>query len=93
MADAVAAQVADMACTASNGRDHPVFGLWPLALAPELRRAMVEEGLRKVDLWAARYKLVSVDFPAPLAFPCQPSGRTSKAMLMRVCAPSNGTVR
>ncbi len=26
-------------------------------------------------------------------FPPQPSGRTSKAMLMRVCALSNGTVR
>ena len=24
---------------------------------------MVEEGLRKVDLWTARYKLASVDFP------------------------------
>ncbi len=60
---AVEAQGADLACAASDGRDHPVFGLWPLALAPELRRAMVEEGLRKVDLWTARYKLVSVDFP------------------------------
>jgi molybdopterin-guanine dinucleotide biosynthesis protein A len=63
MADAVEAQGADMACAASNGRDHPVFGLWPLGLAGDLRRAMVEEGLRKVDLWTARYNLVSVDFP------------------------------
>ncbi len=63
MADAVEAQGADMACAASNGRDHPVFGLWPLGLAEDLRRAMVEEGLRKVDLWTARYNLVSVDFP------------------------------
>jgi molybdopterin-guanine dinucleotide biosynthesis protein A len=63
MADAVEAEGADMACAASNGRDHPVFGLWPLGLAGDLRRAMVEEGLRKVDLWTARYKLASVDFP------------------------------
>ncbi len=63
MADAVEAEGADLACAASNGRDHPVFGLWPLALAGDLRRAMVEDGLRKVDLWTARYKLVSVDFP------------------------------
>ncbi len=41
MADAVEAQGADMACAASNGRDHPVFGLWPLGLAGDLRRAMV----------------------------------------------------
>ncbi len=59
----VEAEGADLACAASNGRDHPVFGLWPLGLAGDLRRAMVEEGLRKVDLWTARYKLVSVDFP------------------------------
>jgi molybdopterin-guanine dinucleotide biosynthesis protein A len=30
--------------------------------APELRRAMVEEGVRKVDVWTARYRLVTVDF-------------------------------
>ncbi len=63
LADAVEAEGADLACAASDGRDHPVFGLWPLALAGELRRAMVEEGLRKVDLWTARYKLARVDFP------------------------------
>ncbi len=62
MADAVEAQGADMACAASNGRDHPVFGLWPPRLAGDLRRAMVEEGLRKVDLWTARYKLARVEF-------------------------------
>ncbi len=60
---AVEAEGADLACAASNRRDHPVFGLWPLVLAGDLRRAMVEEGLRKVDLWTARYKLARVDFP------------------------------
>jgi molybdopterin-guanine dinucleotide biosynthesis protein A len=25
---------------------------------------MVEEGVRKVDIWTARYRLVTVDFPA-----------------------------
>jgi molybdopterin-guanine dinucleotide biosynthesis protein A len=60
---AVVAGGADLACAASQGRDHPVFGLWPLRLRHDLRRAMVAEGLRKVDLWTARFKLVSVDFP------------------------------
>jgi molybdopterin-guanine dinucleotide biosynthesis protein A len=60
---AVEAEGADMACAASDGREHPVFGLWPLALAPDLRRAMVEEEVRKVDVWTARYKLARVDFP------------------------------
>lgn len=64
MAAAVAEERADMACAASAGRAHPVFGLWPIALADELRRAMVEEGVRKVDIWTARYRLVTVDFPA-----------------------------
>jgi len=54
---------ADMACAASQGRAHPVFALWPVRLRDDLRRAMVEEGLRKVDLWTARYRLVEVDFP------------------------------
>ena len=46
-----------MACAASNGRAYPVFGLWPLALRDELRRAMIEEDIRKVDVWTARYRL------------------------------------
>ena len=37
-------------------------GLWPVALADDLKRAMVEEGVRKVDIWTARYRLVTVDF-------------------------------
>ena len=60
---AVVAEGADMACAASDGRDHPVFGLWPLRLRHDLRQAMVEESIRKVDVWTARFKLVSVDFP------------------------------
>src|SRR3546814_14982899 len=55
---------ADLACAVTHGRTHPVFGLWPVALRDALRRAMVEEEIRKVDLWTARYKLVEVAFPA-----------------------------
>lgn len=53
---------ADMACAASGGRHHPVFGLWPVARADDLRRALVEEDIRKVDIWTARYRLDAVDF-------------------------------
>lgn len=52
---------ADMACARSDGQDHPVFGLWPVHLRADLRRAM-EEGVRKVDLWTARYKLAVAEF-------------------------------
>jgi molybdenum cofactor guanylyltransferase len=55
-ADAVLAQAA------SNGRPNPVVGLWPVALAPALRRAIVEEGIAKVDAWTARYSLATADF-------------------------------
>jgi molybdopterin-guanine dinucleotide biosynthesis protein A len=55
---------ADLVCAASGGRTHPVFGLWPVALREALRRAMVEEGIRKVDAWTARYRLAVVDYPA-----------------------------
>jgi molybdopterin-guanine dinucleotide biosynthesis protein A len=54
----------DLAAAASAGRAHPVFGLWPLARRDELRHAVAEEGIRKVDQWTARYRLVLVDFPA-----------------------------
>ncbi|HEV2301177.1 MAG TPA: molybdenum cofactor guanylyltransferase MobA [Stellaceae bacterium] len=55
---------APLACAASRGRAHPVFGLWPVRLKEELRRALVEEGVRKVDLFTARYGLATVAFAA-----------------------------
>jgi molybdenum cofactor guanylyltransferase len=53
---------ADLACAASGGRAHPVFGLWPVRLREDLRQAVIEEGIRKVDLWTARHKLATVPF-------------------------------
>ena len=52
----------DLACAASGGRSHPVFGLWPIRLREDLRRAVVEEGIRKVDQWTARHRLATVSF-------------------------------
>jgi len=80
MADAMESAGADMACAVTHGRTHPVFGLWPLRLREELRRAMVEEEMRKVDRWTARYKLVEVDFPdvASPAGPLDPFFNTNR---------------
>lgn len=64
MQAAVESEHADIACAASGGRPHPVCGLWPLALATDLRRAMKDEGIRKVDLWTARYRVARVEWPA-----------------------------
>jgi molybdenum cofactor guanylyltransferase len=55
---------AELACARSNGRANPVFGLWPVRLADDLRCAMTLEEIRKVDVWTARYRLVEVDFSA-----------------------------
>jgi len=60
---AVQEEGADMACASSGGRAHPVFALWPLRLRDDLRRAVMEEGLRKVDVWTGRYNLAMADFP------------------------------
>jgi molybdopterin-guanine dinucleotide biosynthesis protein A len=56
------AEGADLACAASGGRAHPVVGLWPVRLRHDLRRALVDEGVRKVDVWTARYRLATVSF-------------------------------
>jgi molybdopterin-guanine dinucleotide biosynthesis protein A len=55
---------ADLACASSGGRRHPVFGLWPLRLARELRQAVAAEGIRKVEDWTGRYRVAVVDFPS-----------------------------
>ncbi|MEQ8326920.1 MAG: molybdenum cofactor guanylyltransferase MobA [Parvibaculum sp.] len=68
---AIEAEDADLACAVTHGRSHPVFGLWPLRLRGDLRRAMIEEEIRKVDLWTGRYKLVEVAF-ADAASPAGP---------------------
>ena len=43
-----------------NGR-HPTFGLWPVALRDDLRRALAE-GVRKVVLWTDRHGTASAEF-------------------------------
>lgn len=53
---------ADMAQASSNGRRHPVFAIWPVAIAAALRYALVEEGLRKIDDFTDRYECSIVAF-------------------------------
>ena len=60
---AAEAQGAEVAFAASNGRTHPVFGLWHLSLLEALRTALVEEDERKIDRFAGRYTVAVVDFP------------------------------
>ncbi|WP_298725725.1 molybdenum cofactor guanylyltransferase MobA [uncultured Ferrovibrio sp.] len=53
---------ADLACAVSAGQAHPVVGLWPVRLYEDLHRAVVGEGIRKVDIWTGRHRLVHAEF-------------------------------
>ena len=57
----------EIAMAAGHGRPEPVFSLWPVSLATELRAAL-SGGLRKVEDFARRYRLVLVDWPADSFF-------------------------
>ena len=61
---AVSAQGAELAVAASQGRSHPVVGLWKVALRDALREALVAEGLRKVQGWTGRHRVATVAWPA-----------------------------
>jgi molybdopterin-guanine dinucleotide biosynthesis protein A len=56
-----------IAMATSRGRPEPVFSLWPVSLADELRGAL-SNGVRKVEDFARRYRLASVDFPGDAFF-------------------------
>jgi molybdenum cofactor guanylyltransferase len=53
-----------LACARSGKWRHPVVGLWPLALREDLRRALVAEGLRKIEIWTAHHGVAIADWPA-----------------------------
>jgi molybdenum cofactor guanylyltransferase len=53
-----------LACARSGDWRHPVVGLWPLALRDDLRRALLEEGLHKIEVWTARHGIAIAEWPA-----------------------------
>ncbi|MDF0516752.1 molybdenum cofactor guanylyltransferase MobA [Bradyrhizobium yuanmingense] len=61
--EARARENAQLAVAASGEQSHPVIGLWRVALRDELRHALVDEDLRKIDRWTARYPLATVTWP------------------------------
>jgi molybdopterin-guanine dinucleotide biosynthesis protein A len=52
-----------LACARSGEWRHPVVALWPLELREDLRKALVEEGLRKIEVWTARHGVAIADWP------------------------------
>lgn len=46
----------------SNGRNHPVFAMWNIDLADDLEKFLIDEGNRKVMMFAQRYKYEIQEF-------------------------------
>jgi molybdenum cofactor guanylyltransferase len=61
--EARAAAGLPLACARSGEWRHPVVALWPLALREDLRRALVEDHLRKIEIWTARHGIAIADWP------------------------------
>src|ERR1700756_3578889 len=53
-----------LACARSGDGRHPVVGLWPVALRDDLRGALIDEGLHKIEAWTARHGVAIADWPA-----------------------------
>jgi molybdopterin-guanine dinucleotide biosynthesis protein A len=52
-----------LACAESDGRAHPVNGLWRVDLREDLRHALVVEDLRKIDRWTERHGIARAPWP------------------------------
>jgi molybdopterin-guanine dinucleotide biosynthesis protein A len=64
LSEARAASGTALACARSGKWRHPVVGLWPVALRADLRHALTQEDLRKIELWTARHGVALADWPA-----------------------------
>ncbi len=52
-----------LACAKSGDWRHPVAGLWPVALRADLRRALIDEDLHKIEVWTARHGIALAEWP------------------------------
>ena len=41
---------------------HPVFALWSIVLVNDLEKALVKDGIRRIDEWTQKYNLEIVNF-------------------------------
>jgi molybdopterin-guanine dinucleotide biosynthesis protein A len=67
--DARAKSRQKLVCARSGEWRHPVVGLWPVALREDLRRALLVEGLHKIEIWTARHGVAIADWPTAPADP------------------------
>jgi molybdopterin-guanine dinucleotide biosynthesis protein A len=54
---------APLACAKSGDWRHPVVGLWNVALRADLRRALMDEDLHKIEVWTARHGIAIAEWP------------------------------
>jgi molybdopterin-guanine dinucleotide biosynthesis protein A len=54
---------APLACAQSGDWRHPVVGLWQVGLRHDLRRALVAEDMRKIEVWTARHGVALAAWP------------------------------
>jgi molybdopterin-guanine dinucleotide biosynthesis protein A len=52
-----------LACARSGEWRHPVIALWPVTLRADLHKALVERGLRKIEMFAGPYGVAIADWP------------------------------
>jgi molybdenum cofactor guanylyltransferase len=50
------------ACARSGTRLHPTIALWPVVLRHDLRRALINEDLRKVEAFISRYRVAYAEW-------------------------------
>ena len=62
--DARLAEGTPLACARSGEWRHPVVGLWPVKMREDLRHALTQEGLHKIEIWTARHGIAIADWPA-----------------------------
>jgi molybdopterin-guanine dinucleotide biosynthesis protein A len=53
----------EIAIASSGGRDHPVFGLWPVSIADDLETWLADPDHRRVHDFLLRHAVTEVDFP------------------------------
>jgi len=57
------AEAKKLACTRSGEWRHPVVALWPVALRADLRHALFDEDLHKIELFTGRYGVAVAEWP------------------------------
>ncbi len=51
-----------LACAKSGEWRHPVAGLWNVSLRADLRRAMIDEDLHKIEIWTGRHGIAIAEW-------------------------------